>query len=532
MAGWSYDSVLKTGITNDLGVSFNDDYTKMYSFDASTDDLAEHNMTAGDITTIAHQDTTAPGGAWNLLHNRLTPDGTKLIGAHGDNLYQFPLSTAWDASTIGVTDANVNVSAQSSSAWAWCFNSDGTKIFVTDNADGMIYQYSTTAAFSLTGGITYDTESFDLQSLIPETFANVFTLTISADDKYLVLTRNNSKVDTYELTTAGTLADGVTLVQIANIKPAYEWTNTLRGAWLDTDLKKFYAMGASQLLEYDYTGAVADPPAYGVPLLGLSDEGEEYTLPTSASPGGLALKNPAVAGDVISFIDYTANKVFTIAMSTEAEVSTGSTDAGLAGYNYLTGLAFSADGAYSIGLFGSGGGGTGQLYKRTLTTAWSMIAHTALDSSAVTLGTLLGESDLNGLAISPDGLHGYTLAGDRTVYQFAFDTAYDVDNLTDSGNTLATGSAGVGVGLDISPDGMFLVVVFRSSTVNACEVYEMSTPFDLGTAHLSHVVDLDSINANLTTNVYGVGLDTVNKVVYFHENLTDKIYQLSWTGEA
>tara|TARA_R100000951_G_scaffold102031_1_gene93960 strand:+ start:1744 stop:2640 length:897 start_codon:yes stop_codon:yes gene_type:complete len=279
-------------------------------------------------------------------------------------------------------------------------------------------------------------------------------------------------------------------------------------------------------------GAAGAEAGYGIPLLGLSDEGEVYALPASASPGGFALKNPAVAGDVISFIDYTANKVFTIAMGTEAEVSTGVTDAGLAGYNYLTGLAYSADGAFSIGLFGAGGGGSGQLYKRTLTTAWSMIAHTAIDTSAVTLGTLLGETSLSGLAISPDGLNGYTIANDRTVYQFEFDTALDVDNLTDTGNTLSTGSAGVGVGLDISPDGEFLVVVFRASTVNACEIYQMSTPFDLSTATLNHVVDLDSINANLGTNVYGVGLDTKNKVVYFSENISDKIYQLSWTGSA
>ena len=188
-----------------------------------------------------------------MIHGRITPDGTKYIGAHGGLLEQFPLSVAFDASSIGAVEGNFNP-AELGAAWAWSYNADGTKIFWVEDTSGMLYQYSVTAPFDITGGVSYDSLSFDLTTLGAGLFTNAFTLQISGDNKYLILARGESLIDTYELTTAGTLAGGVSLVQTVDIKAHFTWGALLRGTWLDEVNKKFYAIGNSRLVEYDYTG--------------------------------------------------------------------------------------------------------------------------------------------------------------------------------------------------------------------------------------------------------------------------------------
>tara|TARA_R100000951_G_scaffold55160_1_gene46328 strand:+ start:106 stop:630 length:525 start_codon:yes stop_codon:yes gene_type:complete len=173
---------------------------------------------------------------------------------HGYNMFQFPLSGAFDASTIGAWDASWSPSEGGNQAW--CFNTAQDKIFMTD-PDGVVYRYDIATDGTITSAPVFDTgESFDLQSLVVESFANVFTMQMSTDEKYLVLTRNDSKVDTYELTTAGVLSDGVTLVQTADISSIIVFGNSIRGAWLDDANKKFYVMhsGNGTLYEVDYTG--------------------------------------------------------------------------------------------------------------------------------------------------------------------------------------------------------------------------------------------------------------------------------------
>ena len=304
---------------------------------------------------------------------------------------------------------------------------------------------------------------------------------------------------------------------------------------LSQDIASSIAASSASSVARDLTGlgggGGGSGPSYGVPLLGIVDNGETLNLGTS-TPAAFALKNPAIDGNALAYIDYDAPLGHTVNMGTTAEISTGVKDAG-SNYGYLTGLAFSDDGTRNYGVLGAGGGGSGQFYERTLTTPWSIAGGiSGSNVAAVSLGTLLGTGDLYGMALSPDGLHGYTLAGNRTVYHFEFNTAYDVDDLSYSSDTLATGSAGTGTDLDITPDGLYLIVLFRSTTVNACEVYALTTPWDLSTATLSHTVDLDSLNAALTIQVNAVAVDTVNKVFYLAEGLTDTIYQYSWTGVA
>ena len=71
------------------------------------------------------------------------PDGTKMyvIGAAGENINEYNLSTAWDVSTSSYLQ-NFSVAAQDTSPQGLFFKPDGTKMYVIGLSGDAVYQYS------------------------------------------------------------------------------------------------------------------------------------------------------------------------------------------------------------------------------------------------------------------------------------------------------------------------------------------------------------------------------------------------------
>ena len=71
-------------------------------------------------------------------------DGTKMyiMDNGSETVYQYTLSTAWNVSTASYASLSKSVSAQASNPWGVAFSSDGTKMYIMDNGNKVVYQYT------------------------------------------------------------------------------------------------------------------------------------------------------------------------------------------------------------------------------------------------------------------------------------------------------------------------------------------------------------------------------------------------------
>ena len=139
--------------------------------------------TANDLSSANAHDTNAHinvrsfcvvnGGNLVLPGDiRFNNDGTKVFitneaHSNGPNVCQMELTTAYDASTIQDDDSGIVINNTDSDGRAdrtrgLFFNSDGSKMFVTDHSDDKIYEYALTTNFELTSN-SYTTY-FDLST--------------------------------------------------------------------------------------------------------------------------------------------------------------------------------------------------------------------------------------------------------------------------------------------------------------------------------------------------------------------------------
>lgn len=90
------------------------------------------------------------------------PDGTKMyVTDDGNNaLYQYSLSTAWDVSTASYDSVSFSVVTQESIPTQVYFKPDGTKFYLTGFASDTVFEYSLSTAWDLSTA-SYNSVSFD-----------------------------------------------------------------------------------------------------------------------------------------------------------------------------------------------------------------------------------------------------------------------------------------------------------------------------------------------------------------------------------
>jgi sugar lactone lactonase YvrE len=131
--------------TNPTGLFFKPDGTKMYVLGALGDDVNEYNLsTAWDISSASYVQTfsvksqeTAPSDLF------FKPDGTKMyvVGSSGDDVNEYNLSTPWDVSTASYVQ-NFFVSAQETSPTGLFFKPDGSGFYVVGSGTDEVHQYT------------------------------------------------------------------------------------------------------------------------------------------------------------------------------------------------------------------------------------------------------------------------------------------------------------------------------------------------------------------------------------------------------
>jgi sugar lactone lactonase YvrE len=128
------------------GVAFNPTGSKMFVIGVASDSVNEYALSSGfDISTsvfvdafsIAAQETQPQDVVFNA-------DGTKMfiVGVATDTVFQYTLSTGFDASTASYDSVSFSVASQDTSPQGMTFSPDGTKLYIIGAQNDSAYEYT------------------------------------------------------------------------------------------------------------------------------------------------------------------------------------------------------------------------------------------------------------------------------------------------------------------------------------------------------------------------------------------------------
>ena len=193
---------------NPTGLAFNNNGSKMFVIGTAGDDVNEYTLTNGfDISTASFVDAFSIAGEETFARDvSFNNDGTRMYvaGDAGNDITQYNLSTGFDVSTAVLDDFNADgsgfsVNTQEATVQGVTFNNDGTKMFVT----GAVVPVSV-VEYHLTTGFDVSTASFfDEISVASGTVVAPSDVTFNNDgSKMFVGDNNNDIVTEYTLTCA------------------------------------------------------------------------------------------------------------------------------------------------------------------------------------------------------------------------------------------------------------------------------------------------------------------------------------------
>jgi 6-phosphogluconolactonase (cycloisomerase 2 family) len=156
-----------------------------------------------------------------------------IVGATGDTVYQYDLSTAWDVSSASYNSVGFSVSSEENTPNGMCFSADGTYMYISGQNGDDINQYSLTSAWDVsTASFDNKTLSISSEETRPESVA------ISSDGTQMfILGQDMDKVHQYTLSTAYDISTGSLT---ASFTPS---STNPTGIAFKPDGTKFYIVG-------------------------------------------------------------------------------------------------------------------------------------------------------------------------------------------------------------------------------------------------------------------------------------------------
>ena len=154
----SYDSVsfsVASQEANPFGIAFNNDGTKLYMVGGTNRTVYQYTLsTAFDLSTASYDSVSFSVASQTASPEGMVfkPDGTKmyLVESTNDSVHQYSLSTAFDLSTASYDSISLSVAGQADSPHDIVLNNDGTKMYIIDFTNDVIYQYTMGVASTIT----------------------------------------------------------------------------------------------------------------------------------------------------------------------------------------------------------------------------------------------------------------------------------------------------------------------------------------------------------------------------------------------
>ena len=245
----SFDA--QTQVSNAVGLQFNSDGTKMYVLDGVDSGLHQYSLSTGfDVSTASYDSVLfdlSSQEAGTLEAFNFKPDGTRMyaIGRGNDKVFQYDLSTAFDISTASYVSSSSTLT-QEAAPQGLAFNSDGTKAFTVGTSTDTVYEYDLSTAYDATT-MSYSGSSFSVNSQDGTPRDLVFN---SSGTKMFIMGDQYNNVRQYSLSTAFDIStasyDSVTF-GVGGQETAGKGI-----AW-NNDGTAFYVIGSSDDTAYQYS---------------------------------------------------------------------------------------------------------------------------------------------------------------------------------------------------------------------------------------------------------------------------------------
>ena len=282
----------------------------------------------------------------------MSTDGTKfyMAGNTTNSVYQYNLSTAYDVSSASYNSVSFSVASQSTEPKGVTFSVDGTKMYIVEASNGVIYQYALTTGFDLSTA-SYASKSFDTSSQRGGNEPQDVSISSDGTRLYMIISRH---IYEYTLSTAYDVSTAT-----YNSKTYNYSSQTVSGTGMafGNSGTKLYVLGAvgAPLISiiFEYTLSTA----WDVSTASYSNNSFIAAGRTNDNMG-LALSSN---GEHLYSLGNTGDSVFQYDMSTAYDLSTASgssptgsattpilylpmTDAATAGSNSGTGGDFTVNG--------------------------------------------------------------------------------------------------------------------------------------------------------------------------------------------
>ena len=434
--------------TSPLGLIFKPDGSKMYIVGNVNDSVYEYNLsTAWDISTASflqsfsvNAQDTAPYGL------SFKPDGTKMyvIGAVGQDINEYRLSTAWDISTA-VFSFTLSVASQDTGPRGLFFKPEGLKMYVIGSATRKVYQYSTalnTAELDLSTGSVFDyTPTSDVQVTLTNPAA-------SGTSSGATLLLEGGAAASYDLANAAynNVSFDISSQVGYAISVAFDTTGTI-----------MYAGNGANNIIYQYSLS----SAFDVSTASYASK----SLTESNQPQGIAFKSDGTK----LYTSIAGSLVKQWSLSTAWDISTATYDSvSLSAAGGLS-IVFKTDGTKLYVIYGSGD----TLYSYSLSTAWDLSTASATGNTFVFTSQ---EGQPKGVAFSSTGANMYMVGqGNDTVYEYSLSTPWDISTASYTSLSFSINSQESNpAALTFNPSGSKMYAV--GQTNNTVYQYNTATP--------------------------------------------------------
>jgi len=523
------NKLLGFGVQEGAPQSFNfkSDGTSIYYIGTSNDTVYQYDLsTAWDVSTgsyanksmsVTTQENTPKG-----MHFK--PDGTKvyIVGLTNDTVYQYSLSTAWDISTGSYESKSFSVSSQTGNPEGIFFNPNGYKMYVIGNVypNADVFEYDLSTAWDVSTA-SYSNTSFSTAS---EGFYPTDIFFKSDGTKMYISEENNNKIYQYSTGTATTLdlSTGNYFSHTPSVNTLFAFSNAPASG---TAAGFALALTGGNAAEtYDLANASYDSVSFsyksqeeqgtdiffkpdGTVLYIMGETGDDinqYSLSTAwdistasyvqnfsvasqeTSPRGLFFKTD---GTKMYVCGISGDDVNEYSLSTAWDISTASYV-----QNFSVSAQETAPGAIFFKPDGTkmfiGGAIGDDVNEYSLSSAWDI--STASYSQNFSISSQ--ETNIGGLQFLSDGSKMFVVGGGGdAVFQYSLTTGWDVSTASyDSVSFSVASQATAPVGLFFKSDGtkMYVIDVVQDavyqyttgSTATATFTYPSSVKFPSGTA--------------------------------------------------
>ena len=469
--------------TTPTGMAFSSDGTKMFVIGGGGDDVNEYalstafdasTLTFVDATPISSQETAPTGMAFSS-------DGTRMfvVGSDGDDVNEYALSAPFDASTRTFTDAT-SISSQETSPRGMAFSSDGAKMFVIGLSGDDVNEYALSTAFDASTLAFTDATSIRSQETAPTGMA------FSSDGaKMFVLGDTGNDVNEYALSSVYP----ITVTSNPPPPPTFA-SSTLDGASGVLAIAFSEAIDAANVVPAKIHVRESGNYAGGITLTAaeLDTAADGSTISFALTPSHLA----AIAGLAVPELTIEPGAV----RNTAGSLITGSFDASTAAFvdatsilsqdAFPTGMAFSSDGRkmFVVGSIGDA------INEYALSAAFDASTRTFTDATSISSQEL----SPRGMAFSSDGAKMFVIGISRNINEYALSAPFDASTLAFTDATSILSQDRFPTGMAFSSDGARMFVIGNDG--DDVNEYALSTPFDASTLTF---VDATSISSQETT---------------------------------